>query len=848
MNKMMSLIAVLLLTTSLFSATYYVNSSTGANLAGRDGSKDYPWKTISYALVRVTAGSTLDITGSFLLTADSLAATEGITISKNITIKGHGMGVTFVDATGNSTRVFYVESGIAANFEGITVRNGSDDDGAGFYANDGSSVTLEKIEVTANSATVSGGGIFSMGSLNMNNSRISYNNSDSKGAGIYIINNNMRLTNSTISYNHSSDGSGGIYSLSYDLSAPQEIYFENSTVSGNYGTEGAVYFYFNSLNTSILTGVKIVNCTIAENTGTYSLQLYNNLSAYSSAVDLSVTNSIFDNYDCASEYSSVTFNGAITNFSRSYTISADNSMPLGTTNSNLNYIYPGLLPLDNNGGYTETHGLERTSPAANAIPVSAGTTDYNGAPLTDQRGIGIVSGFKDIGAYESQLVSSYKYYVSNVSGSDSNSGTVSYPWKTLSHALSHTAYNDTLKLEGNFLMSEDAGASESYIIKKSINIIGDGADQTVIEGKPGWRIFDVNLDVSLNLKDISLKNGEAVNAYGGGILSQGNLYLNGVEITDCESGYKGGAIHAEYNGRDTAEIVIDNSTIAENTSIYDGGAGLSFRAYSEMFVSITNSTIALNEADEYGAGIFLHSISENYMPSNIVAALKSVNVSGNTSLSGRVNGIHAFTNATGTGVFSNIDLIFDNSIMANGETLNYGVTNYSGTGTVNLYRSYSICQDATMSITGSGNLNSTDPLLAPLDYYNSGHTRTNALYEGSPAIDAIDISAGVADYNGAPLLDQNGIAIINNMKDIGPFEGFLVTSLEIPQNVISSVAGSTLTLTWDAVTGADSYDIYSSADPYGVFNPAGNSISTSWNTTVTTDSKMFYYIVAKRSK
>jgi hypothetical protein len=51
-------------------------------------------------------------------------------------------------------------------------------------------------------------------------------------------------------------------------------------------------------------------------------------------------------------------------------------------------------------------------------------------------------------------------------------------------------------------------------------------------------------------------------------------------------------------------------------------------------------------------------------------------------------------------------------------------------------------------------------------------------------------------------------------------------------------------LAWEAVSGATSYDIYSSADPYGTFTFVTNITGTQY-TMPMTETKMFYYVVAK---
>lgn len=71
--------------------------------------------------------------------------------------------------------------------------------------------------------------------------------------------------------------------------------------------------------------------------------------------------------------------------------------------------------------------------------------------------------------------------------------------------------------------------------------------------------------------------------------------------------------------------------------------------------------------------------------------------------------------------------------------------------------------DGTCNLDADGDLPSTDPLLADLADYG-GATRTHALKEGSPAIDAGSNDAG-------PDVDQRGKARPNGIaKDIGAFE------------------------------------------------------------------------------
>ncbi len=67
----------------------------------------------------------------------------------------------------------------------------------------------------------------------------------------------------------------------------------------------------------------------------------------------------------------------------------------------------------------------------------------------------------------------------------------------------------------------------------------------------------------------------------------------------------------------------------------------------------------------------------------------------------------------------------------------------------------------------------------------------------------------------------------------------------IPVNVAVSSDGSEVTVSWDAVTGATSYNVYSSEDPYSGFtlDTSGYFNGTSWTASYS-GNKLFYYVVA----
>ncbi len=72
----------------------------------------------------------------------------------------------------------------------------------------------------------------------------------------------------------------------------------------------------------------------------------------------------------------------------------------------------------------------------------------------------------------------------------------------------------------------------------------------------------------------------------------------------------------------------------------------------------------------------------------------------------------------------------------------------------------------------------------------------------------------------------------------------ILAPLTAPINVTTIDSGTDVTVSWDAVTGATSYDVYSSTDPYGTFTFVTN-VSTNSYLAAATETKLFWYVVAK---
>ena len=125
--------------------------------------------------------------------------------------------------------------------------------------------------------------------------------------------------------------------------------------------------------------------------------------------------------------------------------------------------------------------------------------------------------------------------------------------------------------------------------------------------------------------------------------------------------------------------------------------------------------------------------------------------------------------------------------------------------------------------------------------------------ESNPAQIALYTRSSTADTNWVYLTSASSINAANDeatFSGITEFSQFILgrwlQTLDAPQNVTIEIIGSDVQISWDEVSGANSYKIYASDDPYGTFTDVssqGTFSSESWSTNIT-DSKKFYYVQA----
>lgn len=267
--------------------------------------------------------------------------------------------------------------------------------GGGIYNQSGTVVVVDS-QITGNSASGLGAGVFNRAGMTITRSTIRSNSADGpaqtsgidyKGGGIYSTG-GITLRDSLIQGNFAKTTGGGIATLSGGLT------IVNSTISGNNtaGTGDGLATAFSLVN--------IHHSTITANFGTGIVQ---------SSGDLFFSNSIIADNSGLDFQMGGPFASSATTRSEGFNLLGETqfaNIPVFQTTDILD-AEALLGPLSNNGGATLTHLPASDSPVVDAGDPNVDTTSFSPSLAFDQRGSGFlrVSGARpDIGATERQTV------------------------------------------------------------------------------------------------------------------------------------------------------------------------------------------------------------------------------------------------------------------------------------------------------------------------------------------------------------------------------------------------------------------------------------------------------------
>lgn len=201
------------------------------------------------AQTTIQAGVTAAMPGDVVRVLTTLPVTElDIVVDRDVIIEGLGRGFTTVQAASSAgtaaARIFFITPGVDATIRDMTIRYGvaQTGEGGGIYNNAGD-LTLERVDLLSNVASLNGGGIYNAGgSLTLNDATVSYNESRN-GSGVYSeAGGALIVDNSKLTYNSGGERGAGIFSSGDAVIHASEISWNSADqFSGSNYQGGGVY-------------------------------------------------------------------------------------------------------------------------------------------------------------------------------------------------------------------------------------------------------------------------------------------------------------------------------------------------------------------------------------------------------------------------------------------------------------------------------------------------------------------------------------------------------------------------------------------------------------------------------
>ncbi len=323
--------------------------------------------------------------GTFTLTiggsGEDGALIGDLDITDDVMIAGAGPTATIIDASGmvgGRDRIFEIFNAVTT-ISDVTIQGGDVAaiglDGGGIHVTSFGDLTLERVVIVDNKAW-SGGGIRNNGYLTLIDVTIASN--DGQEGGGLRNGDTAKLVNVTL-VNNSAGKGAGIYNTGADL------YLTNVTLSENWATAGEGGGLYNS-GTATLQNVTVTKNTASVAGGGLAT------TAPTGVTNLSNTLVAGNLVGLTPEDLDGAFSSAGNNLVQNPG-TATGLQPTDIINQD-----PNLGPLQDNGGFTETHAL-----LAGSVAIDAATA--TSAPKMDQRGF-LRDSLLDIGAFEANATSS----------------------------------------------------------------------------------------------------------------------------------------------------------------------------------------------------------------------------------------------------------------------------------------------------------------------------------------------------------------------------------------------------------------------------------------------------------
>jgi hypothetical protein len=365
---------------------------------------------------------------------------------------------------------------------------------------------------------------------------------------------------------------------------------------------------------------------------------------------------------------------------------------------NLNLIGAGATStiIDAKGAPPQ-QGVTGVVLATNAVVRLSGATLRNGAQgvyvgpgsVVSLTNVNISGNAPGGGIFNDGLLTVTNATVSGNHASEDGGGLLNYLHDGKATLTNVTISGNTARYRGGGIMNSAALTLTNVIIAS--NVVTDGTD--ILRPAGGGGVFNEGTLVFVN-GAMSNNAAPSEGGEGGALANLGAATLSRITINGNSGSDGGGVLNDLFGG--TATLTMTNVTISGNAaSLAPGGVGGGI-SNGGAAASLTNVTISGNAANR-GGGIY--TLRTTRIKNSIIANSLS---GGNCSVD-------------------------QHSLVSLGHNLDSG---------------------STCVLTGTGDLQNTNPLLGPL-VSNGGFSPTHALLPGSPAIDT-------GDNVGCPNIDQRG--------------------------------------------------------------------------------------------
>jgi|GEM_PF-3384321 len=192
-----------------------------------------PCATVQHAIAEAAAGDRISIgTGTFY-EAD-------LTVAKNLTIEGAGLGPTTINGSKSSNvPILTVQGNVSGHVDDLTLAGGANEfpGGAISVGGSGADVTISHVEFFENSGGIDGGAIYAYDStVRVTDSVFLNNSTPGQGGAIYAYDGTVNLDNTAVASNTAGGDGGGLAAFGSVVQVQGSAFQTNSAVDG-----GAIY-------------------------------------------------------------------------------------------------------------------------------------------------------------------------------------------------------------------------------------------------------------------------------------------------------------------------------------------------------------------------------------------------------------------------------------------------------------------------------------------------------------------------------------------------------------------------------------------------------------------------------